>query len=248
MAAIYGDFALYYDRLMKDVDYSLWADYVTAIFKRHGCEPKLIADLGCGTGSFCLEMAKRGYDMTGIDISADMLSIAKQKADSAGADILFLDQDMTSFELYGTMGAITCLVDSINYITYKNDMKRMFRLVNNYLDPGGLFVFDVNSPYKFEKILSSNVFCETGDISYIWQNSFDRRSGLCRFDLTFFVKEGEYYRRFDETHYERSYGTDELARMLRAAGLTVLGIYEAFGFKNPGPKAERILFVCRKQG
>ena len=171
-------------------------------------------------------MAKRGYDMTGIDISADMLSIAKQKADSAGADILFLDQDMTSFELYGTMGAITCLVDSINYITYKNDMKRMFRLVNNYLDPGGLFVFDVNSPYKFEKILSSNVFCETGDISYIWQNSFDRRSGLCRFDLTFFVKEGEYYRRFDETHYERSYGTDELARMLRAAGLTVLGIYE----------------------
>ena len=249
VAAIYRDFAYYYDRLMRDVDYSSWADYVTDIFDRHGCAPRLIADLGCGTGSFCLEMAGRGYDMIGIDISAEMLSCAKHKAVDASAGILFLNQDITSFELYGTVGAITSLMDSINYITYKNDLKRLFRLVRNYLDPGGLFVFDINSPYKFENILSHNVFCETSeDISYIWQNSFDRRSGLCRFDLTFFAKEGEYYRRFDETHYERRYDLGELELMIRAAGLTVLGIYEAFGFKKPGPKAERIFFVCGRQG
>ena len=248
VAAIYGDFAYYYDRLMWDVDYSMWTDYVTDIFKWHGCEPKMIADLGCGTGSFCLEMAGRGFDMIGIDISAEMLSIAKQKAVSANADILFLNQDMTSFELYGTVDAVTCLMDSINYVTYKNDLKRLFRLVNNYLNPGGIFVFDVNSPYKFERILSSNVFCETSeDVSYIWQNTFDKRSGLCRFDLTFFVKEGKYYRRFDETHYERSYGTGELQRMLLSAGLTVHGIYGAFGSGKPGPKTERIFFACGKQ-
>jgi SAM-dependent methyltransferase len=248
VAAIYGDFAYYYDRLMRDVDYSMWADYVTDIFERFKCRPGLAADLGCGTGSFCLEMAKRGYDMIGIDVSAEMLSIAKQKADSANAGILFLNQDMASFELYGTVVAITCLMDSVNYITYKNDLKRLFRLVHNYLNPGGLFVFDINSPYKFENVLSSNVFCETSeDVSYIWQNSFDKRSGLCRFDLTFFVKEGQYYRRFEETHYERSYGTDELSRMLRSAGLAVQGIYDAFAFKKPGPKSERIFFVCAKQ-
>ena len=217
-------------------------------FDRHGCSPELVADLGCGTGSFCLEMAQRGYDMTGIDVSAEMLSIAKQKADSANAGILFLNQDMSSFELYGTMDAITCLMDSINYITYKNDLKRLFRLVHNYLNPGGIFVFDINSPYKFENALSSNVFCETSeDVSYIWQNSFDKRSGLCRFDLTFFVKEGKYYRRFDEIHYERSYGTDELGRMLQGAGLAVQGIYDAFAFKKPGPRSERIFFACAKQ-
>lgn len=248
MEEIYGDFAYYYDRLMRDVDYSMWADYVADIFDRHGCSPELVADLGCGTGSFCLEMAQRGYDMTGIDVSAEMLSIAKQKADSANAGILFLNQDMSSFELYGTMDAITCLMDSINYITYKNDLKRLFRLVHNYLNPGGIFVFDINSPYKFENALSSNVFCETSeDVSYIWQNSFDKRSGLCRFDLTFFVKEGKYYRRFDEIHYERSYGTDELGRMLQGAGLAVQGIYDAFAFKKPGPRSERIFFACAKQ-
>ena len=248
MTAVYGDFAFYYDRLMRDVDYSMWADYVTEIFRRHGREPELAADLGCGTGSFCLEMAGRGFDMIGIDASAEMLGIAKQKAVSAGADILFLNQDMTSFELYGTVGAITCLMDSINYVTYKNDLKRMFRLVKNYLDPGGLFVFDINSPYKFENILSSNVFCETSDdVSYIWQNAYDRRSRLCRFDLTFFVKEGKLYRRFDETHYERNYDTGELERMLLDTGMTVLGIYDAFRFRKPGPKAERIFFVCRKR-
>ncbi|HOQ07712.1 MAG TPA: methyltransferase domain-containing protein [Clostridiales bacterium] len=248
MSAVYADFAFYYDRLMGDVDYSGWADYVTDIFRRHGLEPELAADLGCGTGSFCLEMAKRGFDMIGIDVSAEMLSIAKQKAVDANVDVLFLNQDMTSFELYGTVDAITCLVDSINYVTYKNDLKRMFRLVNNYLNPGGLFVFDINSPYKFENILSSNVFCETSDdVSYIWQNAYDRRSRLCRFDLTFFVKEGKLYRRFDETHYERNYDTGELERMLLDTGMTVLGIYDAFRFRKPGPKAERIFFVCRKR-
>lgn len=246
---IYRDFAFYYDRLMREVNYVQWADYIIEIFRRNRLKPGLIADLGCGTGSFCLEMARRGYEMIGIDISAEMLSCARQKALEADADILFLNQDMTSFELYGTVDAVTCLMDSVNYVTYKSDLKRLFKLVTNYLNPGGLLVFDINSPYKFENILSSNVFCETDkEASYIWQNCYDKTRRLCRFDLAFFVKEGELYRRFDEVHYERSYSEDELLEMLTAAGLELCSIYGEFGFKRPMENCERLFFICKKVG
>lgn len=246
---IYKDFANYYDRLMRDVDYGQWAEYIIKLFERNKLKPCLIADLGCGTGSFCLEMAHRGYEMIGIDISAEMLSCARQKALDADADILFLNQDMTSFELYGTVDAITCLMDSINYITYKNDLKRLFKLAANYLNPEGLFIFDVNSPYKFENILSSNVFCETDkEASYIWQNCYDKSSRLCRFDLSFFVREGEYYRRFDEVHVERCYEKEELVALLSSAGLEPCAVYGEFSFRNPSEKSERLFFVCRKAG
>jgi SAM-dependent methyltransferase len=246
---MYRDFAFYYDRLMDDVDYAGWADYIVEIIKRNKLRPELIADLGCGTGSFCLEMAKRGYDMIGIDLSSEMLSCARQKALEAGADILFLNQDMTSFELYGTVDVITCLVDSINYITYKSDLKRLFKLVRNYLNPGGLFIFDINTPYKFEAVFSTNVFCETSEeVSYIWENSFDRAKKLCRFDLTFFAKEGELYRRFDEVHYERCYLPEELKAMLLSAGLSVRSVYGGLTFGKPAEHSERMFFVCKKTG
>ena len=232
---------------MSDVNYSQWADYLTSIFEKHNCKPKLIADLGCGTGSFCTEMSKRGYEMIGIDASAEMLSCAQQKAADAGMEILYLNQDITDFELYGTVDVITCLMDSLNYITYKSDLNRLFKWVNNYLEPNGLFIFDINSPYKFENILASNVFYETSeDVSYIWQNSYDKRSHICRFDLTFFAKEGELYRRFDEVHHERNYAVEELIEMLKNAGMQPIGIYSAFSFKKPGDKCERIFLVCKK--
>ncbi len=251
MITIYGDFAFYYDRLMGDVNYSQWADYIVSIFKRFGCEPRMIVDLGCGTGSFCLEMDGRDYEMIGIDASAEMLSCAKQKAIDANSEILFLNQDITDFELYGTVDAITCLMDSLNYITYKNDLKRLFRWVNNYLNPKGLFIFDINSPYKFENILASNVFYETSeDVSYIWQNTYDKSSGVCRFDLTFYVRQSEceLYRRFDEVHFERNYTVEELTEMLSKAGMKVLGVFSEFGFTRPGRRCERVFFVCEKQG
>lgn len=245
---IYRDFAQYYDKLVGDVDYTIWAEYVIEMFARYGHIPGLIADLGCGTGSFCLEMAQRGYEMIGIDISSEMLGIAGDKALKAGVDILLLNQDMTSFELYGTVDAITCLLDSINYVTRKKELTRLFRLVNNYLNPGGLFIFDINSCYKFENILSNNVFCEVDDeLTYIWQNSYDKSKKLCRFDLTFFAQKGELYRRFDETHYERCYETEELTEMLYLAGLDVCGVYGAFKFRKPSEKCDRVFFVCRKQ-
>lgn len=232
---------------MKDVDYGKWAGYLTGIFARFGLDPKLVLDLGCGTGSFCMEMAARGYEMIGVDVSPEMLSCAAGKTRERGMDILYLNQDMTAFELYGTVDAIVCLMDSVNYVTSKRDLKRMFKLACNYLNPGGLFVFDVNSRYKFDKILGSNVFYSVeDDISYIWQNTYEKSSGICCFDLTFFAREGELYKRFDEIHYERAYTSVELKHAAVSAGLKTEAEFGEFGFDFPGKSCERIFFVCRK--
>ena len=244
---MYTDFAYCYDRLMKDVDYGRWADYVEELFRLHGLKPSLMLDLGCGTGSFCLEMSGRGYDMIGIDLSADMLACAKAKAVEQGKDILFLNQDMTDFELYGTVDAIVCLIDSINYITYKKDLKRLFKLARNYLNPGGLFIFDINSEYKLEEVLGSNVYQRVEeDIAYIWQNSYDRAHRLCRFDLTIFAGRGRSCARFDEIHYERAYSTEEMEKLIADSGLRLCSVFGELSTRKPGKKCERIFFVSEK--
>lgn len=245
---IYTNFAYFYDKLMKDVDYPKWADYIEKIFAKYKIRPSLMLDLGCGTGSMCVEMAGRGYEMIGTDISEDMLSCAREKLAVKGLDVLLLNQDMVSFELYGTVDAIISLVDSVNYITDKRDLKRMFKLVNNYLNPGGLFIFDINSVYKFENILADNVFYSVEDeICYIWQNSFDRKTVLCEFDLTFFVQHNAMYQRFDEIHHERAYTSEEIRQAVEASGLEFCAEYGAFSLKPPAGDCERIFFVCRKK-
>jgi cyclopropane fatty-acyl-phospholipid synthase-like methyltransferase len=242
---------------MSDIDYSKWADYVISIFDRYGIKPKLIADLGCGTGSFCIEMARRGYDMIGIDSSPDMLNCAMDKAKQCGMptekDILWLNQDMTEFELYGTVDAIVCLMDSVNHITKQKNLEKMFKLVKNYLNPGGVFIFDVNSPYKLSNILGDNVFYSVDDdITYIWQNSYNSKTGICRFDLTFFIRKcehnisNEYYERFDEVHYEKAYTTEILKNLIEASGLILIGSFNELSFRKPNAHSQRLFFVSRK--
>lgn len=247
MVVIYRNFAYYYDLLMDEVDYGAWADYIEEIFKKMGLRASLIADLGCGTASFCIEMSKRGYEMIGIDISQDMLSVAKEKAIEKDADILLLNQDISEFELYGSVDAIVCLMDSVNYITDADALKNTFKLVENYLNPGGLFIFDVNSEYKFEHILADNVFYHVSDdITYIWQNEYNKKEKSCVFDLTFFARTGELYKRFDEIHIERAYSRTELEEMLNAVALELCGVYGEFSFDEAGPECERLFFVSKK--
>lgn len=246
---MYRGFAEIYDRLTHDICYEKWADYLESAFLKFGKKPRLVLELACGTGSLTVELAKRGYDMIGLDLSCDMLSKAMEKSLRHGLDILFINQDMRDFELYGTVDAVICMLDSINYITEMSDLERVFRQVRLYLNPGGLFIFDVNSEYKLSKVLAGNTFYEIDDdVAWIWNNTYDPSSRLCTFDLTFFRKtRGDLYERFDETHKERAYTHEEIADALAGAGLKLLGRYGCLSFEAPSPTEERIFYVAEKE-
>lgn len=241
---MYNDFAEVYDKL-QDVDYNAFVDYYERIFEKFGKKPKLILDLACGTGNITIPMAKRGYDMIGLDLSCEMLNIARDKAAAERFDILFLNQDMTEMELYGTVDAIVCALDGLNYITDPEDLKQVFRLVKNYLNPDGIMIFDINSEYKLREILGGNTFVnEEQGIYYVWQSEFDEKFGICDFELNFFCEQPDGgYIRFDEFQSEKAYNIEEIKDIADDAGLTVAGIYKPFGFSAPDDKEERIFFV-----
>ncbi|RCX18332.1 methyltransferase family protein [Anaerobacterium chartisolvens] len=245
---MYRGFAYIYDKLMYDVDYEKWVCYIQDIFKKNEVSPSLVLDLGCGTGNFCIEMAQKGFDMIGIDISPDMLSCAREKSIKKGLDnILYLNQDMRDFELYGTVDAIVCLMDSVNYITAKNDVKKIFKLVANYLNPEGLFIFDINSCYKLKDILGNNLYYDIGDdAAYIWQNSYEAKKRQCIFDLTFFIRRGELFEKCEEVHSQRAYSVSEIESMLSFGGLKTVSIFDSLTFNPPHSKSERIFFVSKK--
>lgn len=242
----YLDFAYLYDRLTFDVDYFKTADYIESIFGKFCVKkPELIADLACGTGSMCVQLSNRGYDMIGIDFSENMLDAALKK--HSKNDILYLNQDITEFELYGTVDAVLCLLDSVNHITDADDLKKVFKLVKNYLNPGGLFIFDINTKYKFENVLSDNIFTyDVGDIYYVWENDYDKIDKICDFYLTFFVEENGLYKRIDEQHCERCYEEAEIEKMLSNEGFELMGKYDNLSFDKPKDKSERIFYVLRK--
>lgn len=246
----YEGFASVYDLFMEDTEYDTWVDYIQKIWEKENLNPKLILDLGCGTGNVTERLAKKGYGMIGIDISEDMLAIAREKAQVEGLDILYLLQDMREFELYGTVNCILSLFDSLNYITEKEDLLEVFRLVNNYLHPGGLFIFDLNTEYKFREVLAQNVFAETREnAAYIWENYYDEEDGINEFYMNFFIqKEDENgYERREECHYEKAYSIETIKELLAESGLEFLNIYDAFTFEPPRSDSQRVYFVARER-
>lgn len=245
----YEGFAAVYDALLPDLDYAAWADYLERIFKRRGKSPELVLELACGTGSATLELASRGYDMIGLDLSEEMLAIAREKQIEAGEHrVLLLHQDMTAFELYGTVDAIVCLLDSVNYITDPKKLSRMFDLCMNYLNPGGIFIFDFNTPYKFREVLGQHtITVETDDVFCVWENAYDDAARLNRFELTFFEREGERYARFDETHEQYCYTPEELRQMLEKSGFVQIEVLGELSDTAPDEKAERAFIVCEKR-
>lgn len=244
----YGDFARVYDIFMDNAPYDKWRDMLLDFFEKYHVPQGLVADLGCGTGQMTRRLARAGYDMIGIDVSADMLNAAMEHAN--GEDILYLCQDMRSFELYGTVGAAVCLCDGMNYITKPEELRQVFSLVNNYLDPGGIFVFDMNTPYKYERILGDNVFAENRDEgSFIWENSYDADTGRNIYNLTLYIRRGEHYDRYEECHVQRGYSTEEVARAIEESGLRLLEIVDADTGAAPAADSQRLFFVageCRK--
>ena len=242
----YDAIAGVYDKLNQELDYEAWADFLEACFERYlPTKPELVLDLACGTGRMTRTLAARGYDMIGVDGSAAMLSEAYTR--SSGEPILYLCQDMREFELYGTVGAVVCCLDSINYLLDPNDLKTVFSLVHNYLDSNGIFIFDVNTPYKFEHVYGNNHYILEDDGIYCgWQNYFDKKSGLCDFELSFFYENGDgSYTRLDETQTERCYSIKTVTDLLIKNGFEIIKIISDFEGSPLKDTDERAYFVCR---
>lgn len=241
---MYHEFARLYDKLiMEDISYEKLADFVELQFSSLQIKPELILDLACGTGALTDVLHRRGYDMIGIDLSTDMLNIAKEK----NSDILYLCQDMRSFELYGTVDVILCMTDSLNYLLSEQDMMQVFSLAKNYLNPGGLFLFDLNTPYKLRTILGNHTFTyDDNDVFYVWENEWCEQSQSCDFYLTFFVKDGQLYQRLDEQQTQRAYTEQAISKLLQRAGFSHIDCLDGYqAGSNPTNKSERYVFVVR---
>lgn len=246
----YTGFAAVYDMFMDNIPYGEWCTYLEGILKEYGVEDGLVLDLGCGTGKLTRLLAMDGYDMIGVDISEDMLEIAMEHQAEEGEEILYLLQDMREFELYGTVRAVVSICDSMNYLMEYEDLVQVFSLVNNYLDPKGIFVFDLNTPYKYQEILGEQTIAENREEgSFIWENYYDEEEAVNEYDLTLFIREDDgRFRKYEETHYQRAYSLKTIKKALEEAGMVFVEAYDAFTKEPPKADSERIYVVARESG
>ena len=247
----YSSFSQVYDLFMDNVPYEEWCNYIKGLLTEYGIEDGLLLDLGCGTGKLTRLLAASGYDMIGVDNSEEMLEIAREHEEEGREnEILYLLQDMREFELYGTVRGVISICDSINYILEEADLRRVFELVNNYLDPKGIFIFDLNTVYKYRGLLGENTISESREeSSFIWENWYDPADQVNEYDLTLFIRNDEgLYEKYEETHYQKAYALETVCQLIRQAGMKLEAIYDAFTFEKPRPDSERVYIVAREQG
>ncbi len=244
----YSGFATVYDLFMDNVPYEEWADYVQCLLKKNNISEGLLLELGCGTGSMTRRLADRGFDMIGIDYSEEMLAIAREN-NAGDYNILYLCQDMREFELFGTVAAVVSVCDSMNYILSEEELLKVFRLVNNYLDPGGIFIFDLDTRYAYEEILGDNTIAENRpEGSFIWENTYYEEETMNEVNLTLFIPEEDgLYRKYEETHYRKAYSLERIAELIEESGLELVAIYDMLTEKKPGKKCERAYIVAREK-
>ncbi len=243
----YTGFARVYDEFMDNVPYDKWAQYLQKVLNGFGISDGIVCELGCGTGEITRRMRDFGFDMIGIDNSSEMLEAARCKESSADDRLLYLQQDMREFELYGSVAAVISVCDSLNYILSKRDMMRVFRRVNNFLDIGGVFFFDLHTEHYYRDMLADSVICDNrSDSSLIWENSYDRGKHLNYFDITVYSKEDSgSYSRFDETHVQRAYSVQEIEELLKKAGMELLWCRKAYTNRKHTEDDARICFAAR---
>ena len=244
----YTGFAEVYDLFMDQVPYEKWSGRIIQILSTYGIRDGLVLDLGCGTGSMTELLAGAGYDMIGVDASEEMLELAYEKRAESGHDILYLLQDMREFELYGTVRAIVSVCDSLNYITEEEELLHVFRLVRNYLDPDGVFFFDMNTIYKYSEMLGETTIAENREEgSFIWENYYDPEEQLNQYDLTLYIRdEDERYTRFEETHIQKAYALERVLELLQQAGMKAEQIFDSDTGKEVTNTTGKFCIAARK--
>ncbi len=240
----YTVFSEVYDRLMNDVPYETWHSNIKKIWDKYGLKPELIVDLCCGSGTMTKLLADEGFDVIGIDKSFEMLMEARDKLPSN----LFLNQNMTEFELYGTVDSIVCLCDSMNYLLEEKDVLKTLKLCDNYLNPNGLLIFDINTEFKFKNQLGTNIFGGNfEDFSYIWENYYDSEKKLHEYQTTFFMKnKNDLYQKSEETHYEKCYEIETIKNLILQSGMELVGVFDENLFEEPKEDSSRVYFVCKE--
>lgn len=245
---MYNDLAYIYDSLInKDIDYPGICNFLEELFKKQEKSPRIICDLACGTGNVTVPMSKRGYDMIGVDLSENMLDVAREKSRGEGQDILYICQDMKNLDLYGSCDVFLCMTDGFNYITNLNSLKKIFQRIRNcFIEPDGLLVFDISSRYKLENILGSNTYIyNTDDIFYTWENKY--KKPLCKMELNFFKRCGKQFERFEEIQIQRAYSEKEMRDALLASGFSEVSVYGGYDFSPVREDSSRLVFVAKPE-
>lgn len=271
MLEAYQDFAYVYDEFMDGTPYEMWCERIHALIEKYGIskperrtipvenldendalasERNLVLDLGCGTGTLTEMLYEKGYDCIGVDVSEEMLDIAMQKRAESGSQILYLLQDMRELELYCTVGTVVSVCDSVNYILEEDELVSVFSLINNYLYPGGIFIFDFNTDYKYREIIGETTIAENReDCSFIWENFYDPDTGINEYEVTIFVREQEdTFRRFTENHFQKGYCVETMKTIAQKSGMQVLEIRDADTGMEVTEVTERAYMVLREQG
>lgn len=245
----YGVFSEFYDALTANVSYDTVAQVLGSLLTRYGKGRGLLLDLACGTGSVSVRLAEKGYEVIGVDLSPEMLSEAQNKAYTTGQNILFLCQDMTKLDLYGTVDAAVCTLDGLCHLPDEDSLSATLQKVSLFMNPGGVFLFDVNSVYKHRAVLGNNTFVyDTDEVYCVWQNTLLSDGVTVQMDLDFFepVSDAGDYVRQSERFTERAYPRETLEAMLKKAGFTVLDVFDGYSEKPAHNTSERLLFAVRK--
>lgn len=243
----YGYFAGVYDILTENVDYEKIADRIDTLFPQGIKENGHLLDLGCGTGTLSFLLEEKGFDVIGIDKSEDMLSEAFAKKSEVNSNTMFLCQDLTELDLFGTAAGAVCVLDTVNHIESKEKICEFFRRVSLFLEMNCMFLLDINTPYKHREILSDNTFVyDADDVYCVWQNSYDEENHRTDIDLDFFIKDGDVYFKKSESFSEYEYGINDIILSLEQNGFTVLKQFDGYGENEPNGKTERVVLLAQK--
>ena len=244
----YEILASFYDSLTDNVDYDLYVQFIKTVFDKYSSDIKVVLDVACGTGTLTQKLSEMGYEMIGVDASESMLSVAQSKNVKSENQILYLCQDMEDIDLYGTVDAAVCTLDSINHIEDKSSVNEMFKKVSLFMNRGGVFMFDVNSLYKHRDVLGNNTFIyETDNVYCVWQNFYEESDSSVDFELDFFERDEDVYIRNFESFTEFYYSDEELTEMLEDSGFEILKRCNGWSFDEPDDETERIIYIARKK-